>query len=181
MKGPQLVLPAERYKQSFIAAVKEFQADSYALNTGSMGKYRDLKVERLEQDFPGYLAELADCAAGRNLPPDFVPQSTFWLVAGDEFVGRVSVRHRLNESLAAIGGHIGYEIRPSMRRRGFGTAALKLGLVEARGLGIERVLMTCDNINLPSRRIIELNGGRFEGELVYDENKPPKCRFWIDL
>lgn len=181
MSRPHLVLPSEEYKTTFIAAVKEFHADGYRLNTGGMGKYKDVKVESLEEDFPAYLRLLADFAAGRNLGPDLVPQSTYWLVDAAEFVGRVSLRHRLNENLSKIGGHIGYEIRPSMRRKGYGTLALKLGLVKARDLGIRRALITCDSINIPSRRIIESNGGKLESELLYDESKPPKCRFWIDL
>ena len=75
MIQPSLVEPSETYRQSFIEAVKEFQADSYPLNTGGMGKYKDVLVEDLETDFASYLNQLADFAAGRNLKPDFVPAS----------------------------------------------------------------------------------------------------------
>ena len=184
MPGPtleiQLVRPCERYRKSFIEAVKEFQADTDSLNTGSMGRYRDVRIEDLERDFASFLRGLED-ASGRNVKPGLVPETTYWLVETDSFIGRVSIRHRLNEKLMRVGGHIGYEIRPSSRRRGYGTLALRLGLEKARELGMARVLVTCDRTNVPSRKIIEANGGVMENEVMGEDGKPPKQRFWIEI
>lgn len=58
---------------------------------------------------------------GRNLPKGFAPESVFWLIDDEEFIGRASIRHELTPHLREIGGHIGYEIRPSKRRQGYGT------------------------------------------------------------
>src|SRR6185295_6761440 len=88
-------------------------------------------VERLHRratDYPG---------EGR------VRESTFWLIEEGEFIGRVSIRHTLNPRLEKLGGHIGYEIRPTMRRRGYGTLILSLALPETLKLGIRRALVTC--------------------------------------
>jgi predicted acetyltransferase len=78
-----------------------------------------------------------------------------------------------------IGGHIGYEIRPTQRKRGYGKLILRLALQEARALGIDRALLTCDCTNAASRRIIEANGGMLEDELQQGDGKPSKLRFWI--
>ena len=71
-------------------------------------------------------------------------------VVNDEYVGRVSLRHRLNAGLEAWGGHIGYEVRPSVRGRGYGHALLAGMLPHARTLGLERVLLHCDDSNAAS-------------------------------
>jgi predicted acetyltransferase len=93
----------------------------------------------------------------------------------------LSIRHELNEWLRTIGGHIGYDIRPSRRREGLGKRQLALGLAEARALGLERVLLTCDADNVGSRRIIEGNGGVLEDEMEDPATGKVKLRFWIDL
>jgi predicted acetyltransferase len=105
----------------------------------------------------------------------------FWLVDGETYVGRVNLRHRLNPRLRRLGGHIGYEIHPSLRRRGYGTRALALALERARALGLHRVLLVCAEENVGSRRIIEANGGRLEGIFRVRERPEPVCRCWIDL
>lgn len=175
-----LAAPSEAFKQSFIEAVREFQADDYPWNAGGMGRYREVEVHVLERDFASFLSGLED-AAGRNVKPGFVPQTTYWLVEDAGFIGRVSVRHRLNENLMRVGGHIGYEIRPSRRRQGYGTLALRLGLEKAAALGIRKALVTCDATNRPSRSIILANGGKMEDQIEMGGGKPPKQRFWIDL
>jgi len=99
-------------------------------------------------------------------------------VEGDEYIGRLDIRHHLTEHLRQIGGHIGYGIRPSKRRQGYGRLILKLGLEKAKEMGIEKVLVTCDVTNVGSRKIIEANGGVMENEIQVD-GSPDKARFWI--
>lgn len=85
-----------------------------------------------------------------------------WIEWDGRLVGFLAVRHALNGYLYEVGGHIGYSVRPEARRRGIATQALHSGLLEARRLGIDPVLVTCHEDNVGSRRVIEANGGRFE-------------------
>jgi predicted acetyltransferase len=95
-----------------------------------------------------------------------------------EIVGRISIRHVLNEFLAHEGGHIGFAVRPAYRHRGYATAILQQGLVIARSLGIERVLVTCDFENIGSATVIQQCGGVFE--TVVDGRAGNRvCRYWI--
>lgn len=107
-----------------------------------------------------------------------VPSTYFWVAGGDggpddELVGSLHLRHTLNDWLFEQGGHIGYSVRPSARRRGHAARALALGVRTAAGLGIDRVLVTCDADNVASRRTIEAGGGQLEDE------RAGKLRFWI--
>lgn len=96
-------------------------------------------------------------------------------------LGVVRSRHRLLPSLELEGGHIGYDIRPSARRQGHGTAILALALGRARALGLRGVLLTCDEDNLGSVRIIEDNGGRRLSSGVSEHGAKPILRYRIDL
>ena len=106
-------------------------------------------------------------------PEGYVPATELWWVAGDEFLGRIGIRHRLTAALLEMGGHIGYDVRPSARRRGHATAMLRAALAVARELGIERALVTCDVDNVGSRAVIERNGG------VLEDERAGKLRFWV--
>jgi predicted acetyltransferase len=79
-----------------------------------------------------------------------------------EFLGRVGIRHRLTPRLRREGGHIGYWIRPTARRQGHATAAFRASLPMAHRLGLDPVLVTTDETNVGSRKIIEAAGGVFE-------------------
>ena len=93
----------------------------------------------------------------------------------DEYVGSISLRHHIDHPLlASVGGHVGYGVRPTARRRGFASDALRQVIPLAAARGIDRLLVTCDLDNVASARTIEANGGRFEGELS------GKRRYWID-
>jgi predicted acetyltransferase len=93
--------------------------------------------------------------------------------------GRVSIRHELNEFLTNFGGHIGYGVRPAYRRRGYASEILTQALIIARAEGIDRVLITCDQQNTASAKIIEAHGGVLE-DVRPDPAGPPKRRYWIE-
>ena len=134
-----------------------------------------------DQAWAAYLDSLEAERHGRALPEGWVP-STFLVAEVDgQLVGRVSVRHRLNEHLAEVGGHIGYCVRPGARRRGYATQILRGSLSIARDLGLERVLVTCDDDNVGSATIIERGGGVLDTVISGRDGGPPKRRYWIPV
>jgi predicted acetyltransferase len=172
-----LVKPSTAYKESFIEAVKEYQAT----NDDDRKDIFELKVDELENDFPLYISNLLSESEGKNLPEGYVPQTTYWLVHNGRFIGRVSIRHTLTDFLLKEGGHIGYDIRPTERNKGYGKNILELVLPKVKQLGIDKVLVTCNETNTASKKIIEANGGVFENALDMVEGKPKKLRYWIAI
>lgn len=139
-------------------------------------------LEHSAEPFEVFVGELKDWSCGKDLKDGWVAFSTFWLT--DEhgrIVGKSSLRHELTEHLSNIGGHIGYLICESQRRKGYGTEILRLTLEKARALGLDRVLVTCDDNNIASAKIIEKNGGVLENIYQDDELDVPKRRYWIEL
>jgi predicted acetyltransferase len=169
--------PSIKYKKSFIAMVIEYQQQP----DNNRPDIIQLNPKVLEKDFDSYVQLLNDNEHGKQLPEGYVAQSTFWLVENDEIIGRSSIRHRLNDHLLKIGGHIGYDIRPSMRRRGYGKLILKLTLEKAKEMGIENALITCDINNIGSKKVIESNGGVLENEVDQGKDLPLKARYWIKI
>ena len=141
----------------------------------------DLRYEPAPEDFPAYLELLLNATRGLNLRPGIVPQNTFWLVRNGRILGRSKLRHWLTPELEHEGGHIGYDIRPSERRKGYGTMILKLTLEKARDLGLRRVLLTCDSENIGSARIIEKNGGKLSGDAVSNRSGMLISQYWIEI
>src|SRR3989338_3167068 len=115
----ELINPSSQYKDSFLAALKEHQVE---------GRYMEWDYEKLDNDFDSFVQIFKDEAQGKNLKPGYVPETTFWLIDNNEFIGRISIRHNLNDSLRKEGGHIGYDIRPSKRKMGYGKKILELAL-----------------------------------------------------
>src|SRR3989339_17640 len=129
----QLVKPVIKYKKSFIQGAKEFQKE---------GRNVDLDIEDLDKNFDKFVTKLLNEELGIGLKDGYIPASTLWLIDNDEFIGKVSIRHTLTEKLLQEGGHIGYEIRPSKRKMGYGTKILALAVKSAKNLGIEKILVT---------------------------------------
>ena len=128
-----------------------------------------------------YLEVLEQHARGENLPLDHVPSTFLFAFDGARIVGRVTIRHQLNEFLLRIGGHIGYVVVPEFRRRGYATAMLRQSIqIAHRQLGITRVLVTCDDDNVGSIKTIEKNGGILENVVTGADLVTPKRRYWID-
>jgi predicted acetyltransferase len=134
----------------------------------------------LEPDEPwaDYVTRLYRYSGGEDLPGRLVP-STFLLAELDgEVVGRTSIRHELNDFLRHEGGHIGYGVLAQHRRQGHATEILRQSLGIARGWGIDRVLITCDDDNVGSATIIERAGGVLE-DVVDNESGTRTRRYWI--
>jgi predicted acetyltransferase len=154
-----LVVPAIDLYDSWAACVAEFggaHLDGASIPDEEAADVSEEACARL----------VAKTARDRDLSippsPGRVHASAFWITEGSEVVGFIQLRHALNEFLENVGGHIGYSVRPSARRRGHAARALGLVLDEARGLGLERVLLTCDDANEASARTIEAQGGELQ-------------------
>src|SRR5215472_16786270 len=128
-----------------------------------------------------YIAATKGWPAGLNLPDGWVPNTFLVAEVDGQMVGRASIRHELNEFLARRGGHIGYCVLAAHRRRGYATEILRQALVVARSLGVDRVLVTCDDDNIGSIKVIETWGGKLDSVLTGDEpGSAPLRRYWID-
>lgn len=170
--------PDVKVHQSFLAAMAEFQAEgrgSPADDSMVGSEIREWSARWHEPDaFAAYTAGLrADALEETPRPAGWVPCTNLWWTDGNEYLGRLAIRHRLTPGLLEQGGHIGYDVRPTARRRGHATAMLAAALPIAEQLGIYRVLVTCDADNIGSRRTIEKNGG------VFEDQRGSKLRYWV--
>ena len=144
----KLVVPCEKYLRSYTQAYDEYSAAG--ISTYGM---TDPRACNIFEKYENY-------RMGRNLKPDRVPSDCYWLVEEENeyFIGEIHIRHCLNEALSLCGGHIGYVIRYGEWGNGYGTKMLAMALKKAKEMGIENVLITCNDSNLASARVMEKNG-----------------------
>ena len=134
-----------------------------------------------ETTFVEMLTKLEASAKGENLPPGRVPATMLYGFVGNVIVGRLHVRHELNDALLRRGGNIGYAVAPAFRGRKFATEMMKQGLEFCRGLGLKKILVTCTDANVPSWKIIEHFGGALENKVLDPEDGEIVRRYWIQL
>ena len=156
MKDLFLVEPNKNYQKSFENYVLAYRKTNDNC-------YLKIYIKGLE-NFEEYLNDLHNYTQGIDLPKGWVITSTFWLIYNDEVVGVVRIRHQEIE----CAGHIGYDISPCYRNKGFGTQILKLALERAVKIGIKEAIVTCSIDNIASKKIIEKNNGILLG-IVFDE------------
>ncbi|MFB4349445.1 GNAT family N-acetyltransferase [Microbacterium sp. CR_7] len=173
----ELVRPTSAIFDSWASAIAEFGEG----HVDGSGLQAPVTPDRETLDALIAKSELlADTSA--ELPEGSVHNDLYWIVDDGEVVGFVSFRHELNDYLREAGGHIGYAVRESRRRRGYASAGLALALDRAREIGLDRVLVTCDDDNVGSARTIERAGGVLQD--VSDQSARGHAmlrRYWIDL
>lgn len=170
----KLILPCEEYLASYAEAFEEYQG--FERRAGN--PLRDPHAGDL-------LREFADFRQATNLPEGYVGATAYWLVddRARRFLGQIDIRHGLTERLRRYGGHIGYSVRLGEWGKGYGSLMLSLALPHARALGINRCLITCDDDNLASARVMEKNGFVLQDKLrqVVDGCEIVTRRYWKTL
>ena len=128
-----------------------------------------------------WLEELKKRSSQETVPEGLVPSSTYLAVREKDnyIVGMIDIRHYLNDFLKQFGGNIGYSVRKSERNKGYAKQMLKLTLEKCKDLKMKKVLITCDEDNIASEKVILSAGAKFEDIRSLDGKN--KKRFWIDL
>jgi len=165
----RLIRPTVELRDSYLGAIEEHREERL---------YAFLDPQELKENFEGYVQSLLLTVPDN---PRLVAQTVYWGVDEDGYAGRIALRHSLNEGLMKLGGHIGYDVRPSKRRRGYAVQMLRLVLEEAKALGLERVLITCDEDNVGSYRTAEGAGAVLEKTCTVEGHSKPVRYYWIDL
>jgi len=166
----ELVFPTIEHKQAALEYLGEHIENGEGHLNGGGGLERDC--------YEDYLIRITSAQTAAQT--GWVNCSTYFAFVGDKIVGMIQIRHTLNEILIKSGGHIGYGVRPSERRKGYAAQMLKLALNKCREFGIEKALVTCDKDNIGSARTILKNGGVLENEFTNDDGVIEQ-RYWITL
>lgn len=157
----KLVFPKLSHKEAAIQYINEFDEYDSEIN-GSGGLDRYLKEATYEEWLEKVLADM-DIA---NIQEPRVPALTYFYIREEDerIVGMVNIRLALNDFLQKEGGHIGYGIRPTERKKHYATNMLSDALRVCDTLGIKEVIVTCDKTNPASAKVIQNCKGELEEE-----------------
>ena len=170
-----LVQPDESYRQAILEYRNEFVANDEVIH-GSGG------LDQVDT-FDEWMQKIRNDQDPATVPEGRVPATEFLAIrkSDNRLIGVIQVRHELNDFLLKHGGHIGYSVRKSERRKGYATQMLQQALDFCQNeLGLDRTLITCDKDNRGSAKVIVLNGGILENEFITDEGTVVQ-RYWISL
>ncbi len=171
----KLISPSKEFEKEAVEYIQEFLKYNSEINgVGGLDRY---------DNYEEWLLKLEKDLDISNIPEGKVPANTYFFVRiqDNKIIGMINIRHKLNEFLFNEAGHIGYSIRPTERKKGYGTLMLKLGLEKCRQLNLDKVLITCDKINVASAKVIQSNNGVLENEIFSETFSEIIQRYWISL
>lgn len=175
MSASKLIRPTIEYKDEYLEALKEYHAE---------GRYLHQDIDRLSVDFETFIKEMRAEKGYPHQPyqdwVEPVPETIVWLVKDGKYIGTVDIRHRLNWHLEKWGGHVHFNIRPSMRGKSYGTKILKKAAPIINYLGIDKALITVRPDDEAAIRIVESCGAEFEDETTATDKFPAMRRYWLD-
>ena len=173
MEDIELILPTKEYKNQ----VEEFKNELIEAGS-SMDGSGTLKKD----DFDTWLKKCNDWRVGKNLPDGFVPSTQYILVGkqDNKLIGMLQIRHELNDFLFNFGGHIGDCIAITERKKGYGKIILALGIEKCKEMGMNKILITCLDTNIASKKCIIANGGVYEDTRTLQEGVNLE-RYWINI
>lgn len=176
MNEIKLVLPTKRYKEQ----IEKYWQTMLKENSGT-NKHGSLETN-YQEDFETWLKKCNDSREGKNLPNGRVPSTQYICIRkpDNKVVGMLSIRHLLNEFLLNYVGHIGYSVAVDERNKGYGKRMLALGLKKCKKLGIDKVLVTCKDTNVASKKCILSNGGKYEDTRILENGNIKLERYWIE-
>jgi predicted acetyltransferase len=133
-----------------------------------------------DEEFSQYIDRVSSWKDEATVPEGKVASTFLVAIIDGKIAGRLSIRHRLNEFLGLVGGHIGYGVAPEFRGKGVATYMLKYGLEFMKERGEEKVFISCHSENEASRKIIEKCGGEFTALVPHPyENGELYRTYWI--
>lgn len=171
----QLLLPSAEYREQIAAYRQEFLDAGDSLDgTGPLRRMAD-PME--------WLAATEQCSHADTVPNGWVQATQFLCIRkpDNRVVGMIQVRHRFNAYLKEYGGHIGYSVRPSERRKGYASWMLKAVKPFCREIGLNAIMVTCLTTNDASRRVILKNGGVYDATVHKPIDSHDIERYWINL
>ncbi len=172
----KIIKPSVEYKKSYYELHEKFKQEGWA-SMWALPK----EGQTFEQFIKDH--ELIETERCIEVEPFYVPATVFWIVDEEKkiIIAKTSIRHRLNEVLFNVGGHIGYIVNPDYRRQGYAKLILEKSLEFAKSIGLGEVLITCNEDNIPSQKTILSKGGEYINNFFSEQDKKMKQRYRIVL